>query len=364
MFFSNSSPIKKKKRVAIVGAGAAGMACAWSLSLNPDEFEVTVFEALESAGGVASTSMTADGRDRINDQVQGGAPSYRNNLLFFKQAADAEPTDVRFKIAFGRGDTAWSNHGPPSALVQRCGQDIERFGKLLERVHRHEWYYIFVPIHKLLERHGFSAEFSDHMVFPLVALFFGTGNQTPFVSAAVIARVFLDPELRLFEYDPGRLLATVPTMFAFPPLADIFAKITDTIKSKGRSNRVLTSAPVTKVERRRKGVILSSPALDNGSEEFDDVVLACGADQALKILGDDASWRERTFLPNVKYYNDLIVTHDDDEYMEAEYEFDRQDDGDMYMIRTDPNVRCYDRLFVCLPACLPACLLARSLPPV
>ena len=107
MLFGSASSSKSKKRVAVVGGGAAGMACAWSVSLSDKFDSVTVLESLESAGGVASTNTTADGRDRINDQVQGGAPSYRNNLLFFKQAAGAEPTDVRFKIAFGRGDSAW-----------------------------------------------------------------------------------------------------------------------------------------------------------------------------------------------------------------------------------------------------------------
>jgi hypothetical protein len=38
----------------------------------------------------------------------------------------------------------------------------------------------------------------------------GAGNQTPQVSAAVIARVFLDPDLRLFDYCPKRLLNSVP----------------------------------------------------------------------------------------------------------------------------------------------------------
>ena len=48
------------------------------------------------------------------------------------------------------------------------------------------------------------------MVYPLVALFFGTGNQTPKVSAAIIARVFRDPSLALFEYDPESLLSQTP----------------------------------------------------------------------------------------------------------------------------------------------------------
>jgi len=56
----------------------------------------------------------------------------------------------------------------------------------------------------------FSKEFRNQMALPLVALFFGTGNQTPNVAAAVIARVFLDPDLRLFDYCPQRLLNSVP----------------------------------------------------------------------------------------------------------------------------------------------------------
>jgi NADH dehydrogenase FAD-containing subunit len=34
-----------KKRVLVVGAGAAGMACADSLSAHPDRFDVTVVES-------------------------------------------------------------------------------------------------------------------------------------------------------------------------------------------------------------------------------------------------------------------------------------------------------------------------------
>lgn len=117
------------------------MACAWSLSRFPERFEVEVWEALQETGGVASTCAIDGGEcnnylgtpprgmlmhvtcytdstgpsgtvhanaywlpskqawtpssqtlaaslppagEEINDQVQGGAPSYRNNLLFFK----------------------------------------------------------------------------------------------------------------------------------------------------------------------------------------------------------------------------------------------------------------------------------------
>lgn len=175
-----------------------GMACAWSLSRFPDQFEVTVLESLPNVGGVASTCGIA-GDEEINDQVQGGAPSYRNNLLFFKEFGFAHH-EVDFKIAFGTGGYAWSNHGDASQLVNKLSKEIKRFGQALKWVHRFEPLFVFVPIDRVLKWWGFSEDFRARMVFPLTALFFGTGNQTPNVSAAVVARVFLDPELRLFQY--------------------------------------------------------------------------------------------------------------------------------------------------------------------
>ena len=54
------------------------------------------------------------------------------------------------------------------------------------------------------------------MIYPLVALFFGTGNQTPFISCAILERVFLDPSMKLFEFDENSLLASIPEMYGFP----------------------------------------------------------------------------------------------------------------------------------------------------
>ena len=170
----------------------AGMACAWSLSRFPERFEVEVWEALPETGGVASTcavaapeagaagDAAAAGCSRrapvlINDQVQGGAPSYRNNLAFFREFG-FEPHPVELRIAFGTGAAAWTNHSD-SALAARLAPEIARFGRLLRWVYRLELVAAFVPIHRLLRWGGFSAEFQNEMVFPLTALFFGTGNQ-------------------------------------------------------------------------------------------------------------------------------------------------------------------------------------------
>jgi len=170
------------------------------------------------------------------------------------------------------------------------------------------------------------------MLFPLTALFFGTGNQTPYVSAAVVARVFLDPQLRLFEYSPERLLDEVPRMFSYPKLKETY----DSLVAAMPSVVVRTSTPVERIERKSSGGSrLYSSAVKGGYKDFDEIILCCGAEQALRILGDSASWMERRLLGNVKYYRDLIVTHEDEEYMRKHYNFHPTED--MYFVRTDPE---------------------------
>jgi hypothetical protein len=71
------------------------------------------------------------------------------------------------RIAFGAGSKQWSNHAP-SALTARLQPDIARFGALLKWVARLEIIFVFVPIHRLLSLWGFSRDFCEQMVYPLV----------------------------------------------------------------------------------------------------------------------------------------------------------------------------------------------------
>lgn len=217
------------------------------------------------------------------------------------------------------------------------------------------------------------------MVFPLTALFFGTGNQTPHVSAAVIGRVFLDDDLKLFEYCPKRLLNACPEMFAFSRLESIFESMRESL---GPKVKVYTDRKVTKVERGLRGEEGSVRVSTAGGHvgRFDEVVFACDAEtvsipllsvqliscasrrcvdfvrrlrhtqkppfrvviwsfspQILKVL-EEPRWIERRALGNVRYYNDCIVTHEDEAYMKERYHLMGSDD-DMYFVRTDPTDR-------------------------
>lgn len=169
------------KRVLVVGSGAAGTAAAYSLSRCPDKFDVQVWEKAQVPGGVATTSEIKGGLV-INDGVQGGCPTYRNVLNIMKEF-NLETNPVHLTVSFGKGKTAWTNYAP-SELTEKLQDDIARFEKLLKFINKFEAIFIFLPIAKVLKWYGFSNDFCNYMVFPLTALFFGTGNQVPYVSSS------------------------------------------------------------------------------------------------------------------------------------------------------------------------------------
>ena len=331
-----------RRGVAVVGGGAAGAACAWSLARGASGRRVALFEREGALGGVATTaSAAATGTGaRFNDGVQGGAPSYRNTLRLLSELGLASGVSwVDMTVSFGTGERNWSNVGPASELAQRCASDVARFGALLRRVARFEWYYAFVPVASLLRRNGFSAEFADAMVYPLTALFFGTGSQTSRVSSVLVARVFNDPALRLFEYDSARLLSTAPRMFAFPPLADVYARLGDEVERHG--GEVRTDCEVVAVARHRHGVDVTY--VEEGARvtrRFDDVVFACSPEVSTRLLtagGSRLGFLEKRALRSVEYFDDVTVSHTDEEYMARHYELRPAGDGDappMYFIKT------------------------------
>lgn len=208
---------------------------------------------------------------------------------------------------------------------------IFKFGRVLNIIKSFELIFALIPVDKLLKIFNFDPSFGDRMVYPLVALFFGTGNETKHISSAILERVFLDQSMRLFEFSDQSLLASVPHMKAFPELSRIYGKWKTKIQSNGNV-KIFTSNQVDKIERDTKeakeadGNIRASitdlKKKENRFESFDQVIFACDADSALRILdaGSGSTWRERKVLGNVLYKWDVTVTHHDYDYMRKHYQ--------------------------------------------
>ncbi|PNY25890.1 Uncharacterized protein TCAP_04155 [Tolypocladium capitatum] len=264
--------------VAVIGGGAAGMSRAATLANHPDRFKAALLERCDVVGGQA-TSIPLD-----EHQYD---PPWTNNGIS--------------KRAFN----FFHQHGYPPQEVQlqqvkQYSDDIKKFGFFLKAIKWTLPILGLVPISIMLRVFLFSKDFGNKMVYPLI-LFLGARNQTTRVPSAIVERLFDDPNMKLWDYDPVTLLPNLPTNHA-----------------KGVTVR--TGAEVSGVPSRSgKGVKprVRDVATGNTTDEgFDEMVLSVLADDSLRILGQQATWREKMVLGGAAFYDDITVTHCDRKYFE------------------------------------------------
>ncbi|KAJ5159381.1 uncharacterized protein N7482_006385 [Penicillium canariense] len=312
-----------KKKVAIIGAGAAGMSCAATLTQHPSDFEVTMID-IESHTGGQATSVSLDetkyGASWLNDGVQGGSAIFRHTFRFLRRYG-YEPRPVKLQVSFGKGRGSFWTNVFPSPLVDQHSGEIKRLGYVLKCIKYLMPVLGILPVKLILRLFCFSNDFKNKMVLPLLALFLGTGNQTPNVSSVLLERLFDDPQMRLWEYDPDTLLPNLPTMFTFPNLGNFYRDWAADLRTKGVLIRLNCSVEVC--ERGKKGVVLQlqpQQGSEPWTETFDELVICCPGDEAKKILGRNATWRERYVLGGVKFFNDITITHSDSNYFQKIFE--------------------------------------------
>ena len=84
----------------------------------------------------------------------------------------------------------------------------------------------------------------------------------------------------------------------------------------GWQNQIQTDSPVTKICRSDKTVSITvepqGAQADQDTLEFDHVIFACHADQALEILGEGASQAEQEILSAFPYQSNVATLHTDD----------------------------------------------------
>ncbi|KAH8879395.1 flavin-containing amine oxidasedehydrogenase-like protein [Thozetella sp. PMI_491] len=326
---------RKQKHVVIVGGGAAGMSCAATLAQHPERFKITLLEKAPVCGGQA-ISIPIDekkfGASWLNNGVQGGSPIFKHTFNFFRRYS-YEPRDIRLQVSFGKGpDGFWTNCFR-SRLVEKHAGDIKKFGYFLRLIKWTMPVLGLLPIRVMMRLMLFSKDFSDKMVYPLIALFLGTGNQTANVPCAIVERLFDDPNLRLWEYSPDTLLPNLPTMVTFDNLHSFYEAWQKDLESKGVEFRLRTEVTAI-VSRTENGVLLRTKKVtpdigfsaDEGThendreEDFNELVLCVLADDALRLLGKQATFRERAVLGGAAFYDDVTVTHWDSDYFERHYE--------------------------------------------
>lgn len=296
-------------RIAIIGSGITGLACAWALK---DAHDVVLFEKEDRVGGHSNTATIDYDGARIDVDtgfIVYNALNYPNLIALFDHLGVAtQQSDMSFSVQDGTPGGTWGSDGAPGFFAYKRNLASPDHWRLLFEMLR------------------FNARAStDATTRDLTELTLGDyvrelGLTDSFMRKYLVpmgAAIWSTPEAQMFDYPASsfvRFFNNHRLLHAERPLwrtvtggsrryVERFAGIL--------SSRIRTGSPVLSVDRSVRGARVVTPA---GEEWFDEVVLACHSDEALAILSD-ANDDERAILGAIRYGPNTAVLHRDDSFM-------------------------------------------------
>ncbi len=291
------------QRIAIIGSGIAGLGSAWLLA---SDYDVTVFEADERAGGHTHTVMHGEqpvdtGFIVLNDR---NYPRFQAFLAALDVSTQA--SDMSFGVSIGGGAIEWAGDNWRSLFAQkklvasaahwRMLADIVRFNRQGKRLLRDQ----ALPqlaLDDFLDRHGYGEAFRARYLLPMAAAIWSTPTRDmlDFPVAAF---------LRFFDNHGLLDVANRPQWRTVTGGSDRYVQAVARVLGP----RLRLGCPVVDVARTAENVRLR---LENGeTQTFDQVIFACHAD-ATRALLEDADDRERAVLGAFRFQPNRALLHSD-----------------------------------------------------
>ncbi|MBS1159509.1 MAG: Amine oxidase:FAD dependent oxidoreductase [Proteobacteria bacterium] len=298
--------MKQKQRIAVVGAGISGLASAWLLSRQHD---VTLFEAGSYLGGHSNTvDVTLEGKTHPVDTgfLVFNEKTYPNLIAMFEQLGVASvETEMSFAVSLENPDLEWA--GSSLATVFRQKRNLLRpsFWSMLSDILRFnrestDWLATHpeqpLSLQDFLRAGCYSHAFADWYLLPMAAAIWScpTGQMRDMPLATFIRFCQNHGLLQVFDRPLWRTVLGGSREY----VRKIAERLTD----------IRLACPVSAVTRDGDHLRVTHA---QGSELFDQVVMACHSDQSLAILGFTASDGQRDVLSAIRYQPNRAVLHTD-----------------------------------------------------
>jgi len=306
-------PAPEAEKVAVIGAGIAGLSAAYLLARQGKK--VTLFESEERCGGHALTVDTPEGPVDLGFQVC-NLTTYPHLMGFFRAlGVDTECSDMSF--ALSTPGVEWGSRSLSAIFAQpgstrsprflRMIYEVTAFGRQAPEVLRDaSWAEKRTTLGEYLKIRRYSAFFVKNYIAPMCAAIWSCSEADaldfPVVS---MVRFWINHHLLdIVERPVWRVVKGRSQAYVAAAVAQIEAM----------GGEVRTGARVEGIERDTpsKGkVAVKLAGAAKPKIHFDHVVLATHADVTRAILGDGATADEAAALEAIRYQNNDVYLHSD-----------------------------------------------------
>jgi predicted NAD/FAD-binding protein len=300
-------------RLAIIGTGIAGMGCGHFLRRD---FEITLFDENEHAGGHSNTVMVLEPGTGRSLPVDTGFMVFNKvtypllNRLFENLRVETKPTNMSFSVRHANSGLEYCGSSLNHLFAQRRNLLSPRFFRMLASISRFNSEAIAalndpsvqeLTLGEFVQKRRYGIDFLSLYLAPMSSAVWSTPPELMYSFPAVsLLRFFhnhgflgLDTQHPWFTVSGGSR-AYVEKLVA--PWKD----------------RIRLGSGAARVSRPGKGVHVT---LKSGEVQvFDKVILACHGDQALRILSDPTP-QETRILGEFKYQSNIATVHTDSTVM-------------------------------------------------
>ncbi|NRB55720.1 MAG: FAD-dependent oxidoreductase [Salinicola sp.] len=296
------------QRIAVIGSGIAGMTAAHYLSRR---HQVSLFEADSRLGGHTATLDVDTGTER--HAIDTGFIVYNDRTYpLFEALMDSlgvpgQATEMSFSVHESGRDFEYNGHTLTSLFAQRRNllrprfyrllNDIVRFNRRATRDFLADRLSPTLTLGDYLAGEDYGEDFQRRYLLPMGGAIWSASEAG---MRDFPARFFV----RFFHHHGLLSLTDRPQWRTIKGGSRTYiAPLTEPYRE-----RIHLSTPVVGLARDDGGVSLHTAA---GERHFDQVVFACHSDQALAILGGQASRAERDVLGAIGYRRNSVVLHTD-----------------------------------------------------